>query len=140
MVQHQVLRQVDDSANEALPHRRIILVTSALPQEGKSFIALNLAHAIATRGARPVLLVDADGQAGSLTALLGSLGLVVLLLLAIPFHRRPGAGRTLLPLLTGLFGFWSIGFVLVATLRYGLDLRPLLVPVAAAGPSSCRCG
>ena len=64
-------------------------------------------------------------------ALLLSLGLVVLLLLAIPFHRRSGSGRTLLPLLTGLFGFWSIGFVLVATLRYGLDLRPLLVPVAA---------
>lgn len=71
MLQHQVLRQVDDASAEASAHRRIILIASALPREGKSFLALNLAHGIASRGARPVLLVDADGKAQSLTALLG---------------------------------------------------------------------
>lgn len=71
MVQHQLLRQVDDALPDASPQRRIMLVASALPGEGKSFLALNLAHGIASRGARPVLLVDADGRPDSLTALLG---------------------------------------------------------------------
>jgi protein-tyrosine kinase len=71
MVQHQLLRQVDDALPDASPQRRIILIASALPGEGKSFLALNLAHGIASRGARPVLLVDADGRADSLTERLG---------------------------------------------------------------------
>ena len=57
LVQHQVLRVAERE-------RRIVLVTSALPREGRSFIALNLAAGIATTGARPALLVDADGRGG----------------------------------------------------------------------------
>lgn len=72
MVQHPLLRQVDDALPDASPQRRIILIASALPGEGRSFLALNLAHGIAGRGARPVLLVDADGGPGCLTALLGA--------------------------------------------------------------------
>jgi capsular exopolysaccharide synthesis family protein len=37
-----------------------ILVTSPLPQDGKSTIALNLATALAERGENPVLLLEAD--------------------------------------------------------------------------------
>jgi len=74
MVQHQLLRQVDDTATATPVQRRIVLLASALPGEGKSFLSLNLAHGIASRGARPVLLVDADGKAESLTALLGAGG------------------------------------------------------------------
>lgn len=73
LVQHQLLRQ----ANEA-SQRRIILVASALPREGRSFIALNIAAGIATTGARPVLLVDADARTSGLTrslALEGRAGL-----------------------------------------------------------------
>jgi receptor protein-tyrosine kinase len=66
LVQHQLLRQADEA-----PQCRIILVASALPREGRSFMALNLAGGIANRGARPVLLVDADGRASSLSRSLG---------------------------------------------------------------------
>ncbi|MGH7324238.1 MAG: GumC family protein [Candidatus Rokuibacteriota bacterium] len=45
--------------NHALSPARVILVTSAQPQEGKSFTAVNLAVALA-EGGEHVLLVDAD--------------------------------------------------------------------------------
>jgi len=46
-------------------HKRIILVTSAIPAEGKSFVALNLAAALA-EAESDVLLVDADLRKPSL--------------------------------------------------------------------------
>jgi capsular exopolysaccharide synthesis family protein len=49
---------------------RILLVTSALPNEGKSTIAANLARTLAMGGSR-VLLVDADMRRGYLHDLLG---------------------------------------------------------------------
>ena len=48
---------------------KILLVTSALPNEGKSTVTANLAHALALGGAR-VLLVDADLRRGALHELL----------------------------------------------------------------------
>ncbi len=39
---------------------KTILVTSALPQDGKSTVALNLATSLAERGKRSVLLLEAD--------------------------------------------------------------------------------
>ena len=72
MVQHQVLRQVDAATEAALPHARVVLVASALPNEGKSFVALNLAASIAASGGRPVLLVDADGRIDSVSHALGA--------------------------------------------------------------------
>lgn len=51
-------------------HRpKVILITSALPNEGKSTVAANLAHTLALGGAR-VLLVDADLRRGALHELL----------------------------------------------------------------------
>ena len=50
---------------------KTILITSALPQDGKSTIALNLATALAERGTRRVLLLDGDLHHASLGRLLG---------------------------------------------------------------------
>ena len=50
--------------------RRIMLVTSAMPNEGKSTIASNLAHTLAMGGSR-VVLIDADLRQGQLHELLG---------------------------------------------------------------------
>jgi capsular exopolysaccharide synthesis family protein len=49
---------------------RLLLITSALPDEGKSTVAANLARTLALGGAR-VLLVDADLRRGHLHHLLG---------------------------------------------------------------------
>jgi capsular exopolysaccharide synthesis family protein len=49
---------------------KVVLVTSAEPNEGKTTVTVNLAHALAFGGAR-VLLVDGDLRKGSLCKLLG---------------------------------------------------------------------
>jgi protein-tyrosine kinase len=66
-----------------LPHGNVIMVTSALPGEGKSFTAVNLAMSIAMELDHHVLLVDADVAKPSLMASFGlppSRGLLDLLL------------------------------------------------------------
>ena len=55
------------------PRPKAILVTSAVPDEGKSTISLNLASALAMGGAR-VLLVDGDIRRGRLHKLLDVVG------------------------------------------------------------------
>jgi protein-tyrosine kinase len=55
----------------------IVLVTSAMPGEGKSFTAVSLALSIASEGARDVLLVDGDVVRRSVSRALGA-------------DRRPG--------------------------------------------------
>jgi capsular exopolysaccharide synthesis family protein len=49
---------------------KVILVTSAMPDEGKSTVCANLAHTLALGGAR-VLLVDGDLRKGTLHRLVG---------------------------------------------------------------------
>jgi Mrp family chromosome partitioning ATPase len=44
---------------EKMPLKRM-LVTSALPKEGKSFVAANLAQVLVRQHGRRVLLIDAD--------------------------------------------------------------------------------
>lgn len=57
--------EADDSS------KKIVLVSSALPQEGKSTIAVNLARALAKSG-RFTLLIDLDAKAQTLSRLIGS--------------------------------------------------------------------
>ena len=52
---------------------RSLLITSTLPGEGKTFVALNLALAISRQHERRALLVDADLRTSSLPARMGAL-------------------------------------------------------------------
>jgi receptor protein-tyrosine kinase len=67
LAQQQVLRGMEEAGGR----NRVVLVTSARPGEGKSFIALNLAAVMAASGARKVVLVDVDGKRGSISDALG---------------------------------------------------------------------
>ncbi len=74
VVHHQLLRTIRtmDAPTEGSGRgRRVVLITSARPGEGKSFCSLNLAVSIAHGRSAQVLLVDADGKRGSLSELLG---------------------------------------------------------------------
>jgi capsular exopolysaccharide synthesis family protein len=51
---------------------KTLLVTSALPKEGKSFVAANLAHVMALQPECRVLLIDADLRNPRLHSLLGT--------------------------------------------------------------------
>ena len=55
----------------SIRHGNLIMITSALPGEGKSFTALNLAMSIAMELDHTVLLVDADVARPSLPGILG---------------------------------------------------------------------
>jgi capsular exopolysaccharide synthesis family protein len=63
-------------------HRQTILVTSSVPDEGKTFVATNLAISLAKAG-RSVLLVDADMRnpnVGKLLGLENTVGMITVLL------------------------------------------------------------
>jgi len=103
--QFQVLRS--NLEGWALEHGTgVILITSALPGEGKSFVALNLAVALSDAGSN-VLLVDADLRAPSLH---------------FPFNLDPPNG--LLPYLKGKAEF-ADSVSMTSSSRLGL--------IAAAG-------
>jgi Mrp family chromosome partitioning ATPase len=55
----------------AIHHGNLIMLTSALPKEGKTFCAINLAMSIATEMDHTVLLVDADVARPSVLLTLG---------------------------------------------------------------------
>ncbi len=81
LVQRQLLRiafppvgvaaRASTDADAAGAPANLVMVTSARPREGKSFTALNLAAGIVRQGDHPVLLIDADSKAQSLTGCLG---------------------------------------------------------------------
>lgn len=55
----------------APPGTNLVMITSALPGEGKTFCAINLAISIAMEMDRTVLLIDADVARPSVTSVLG---------------------------------------------------------------------
>ena len=61
-------------AGDARAESRLVLVTSALPGEGKTFTALNLAFSVARERDVSVLLVDADVPKGHLSRTFGLQG------------------------------------------------------------------
>ena len=58
----------------AIPNGNLIMITSALPGEGKTFTAINLALSIALERDRTVLLVDADVAKPGVSAYIGKAG------------------------------------------------------------------
>jgi receptor protein-tyrosine kinase len=70
LVQRQILRSAFGPGAEP-GFSNLLLVTSARPGEGKSFMATNLAGSIARQGDHHVLLVDADSKRDSICYSLG---------------------------------------------------------------------
>jgi receptor protein-tyrosine kinase len=70
LVQRQILRSAFGPSAEP-GFSNLLLVTSARPGEGKSFMATNLAGSIARQGDHHVLLVDADSKRDSICYSLG---------------------------------------------------------------------
>jgi protein-tyrosine kinase len=67
----QIKRPLIEKATTGAANMRLIMVTSALPGDGKSFTSLNLAFSIAHERDASVLLVDADGPKARISELLG---------------------------------------------------------------------
>lgn len=65
LIQHALGKQTTQG-----PNRNLIMVTSALPNEGKTFVAVNLAMSLAMEVDCRVLLVDADVLAPSIPQIL----------------------------------------------------------------------
>src|SRR5271157_3924543 len=70
LVQRQILRSAFGPGAEP-GFSNLLLVTSARPGEGKSFMSTNLAGSIARQGDHHVLLVDADSKRDSICYSLG---------------------------------------------------------------------
>jgi protein-tyrosine kinase len=69
--QFRTLRSRFYSMRERMP-LRTLLIASALPKEGKSFVAANLAQVLARQQGRRVLLIDGDMRVPSLHTSLGT--------------------------------------------------------------------
>jgi len=68
VIKRQLLVNVSEGATK---NANLIMVTSALPNEGKTFVAINLAMSMAKEVDRRILLVDADVARPSLLPRLG---------------------------------------------------------------------
>jgi receptor protein-tyrosine kinase len=71
ILKRPVLANAFGPSGERIGRRNVVMVTSAVPGEGKTFTAINLAMSIATELQRTVLLVDADVVQPSLASRLG---------------------------------------------------------------------
>jgi exopolysaccharide/PEP-CTERM locus tyrosine autokinase len=71
VIKRPLLANATGKGPSVLPNGNLIMVTSAMPGEGKSFTAINLAMSIAMELDHRVLLVDADVAKPSLLSSLG---------------------------------------------------------------------
>jgi exopolysaccharide/PEP-CTERM locus tyrosine autokinase len=71
VVKRQPLANMDDKAAVPVRNANLIMVTSALPDEGKTFVAINLAISLSMELNKQVLLVDADVARPSVMSRLG---------------------------------------------------------------------
>ncbi len=71
IIKRPLLRSALGAVSSGLKHGNLIVVTSALPGEGKTYCAINLAMSIAMEKDHTVLLVDADVARPSVLRVLG---------------------------------------------------------------------
>lgn len=71
VVKRQLLANMDDKAAVPVRNANLIMVTSALPDEGKTFVAINLAISLSMELDKKVLLIDADVARPSVMSRLG---------------------------------------------------------------------
>lgn len=71
IIKRPLLRNARDCGDVSIKHGNLIIVTSALPGEGKTYCAVNLAMSIAMEMDITVLLVDADVARPSILKVLG---------------------------------------------------------------------
>jgi exopolysaccharide/PEP-CTERM locus tyrosine autokinase len=70
-IKRRVIPGAFGKGDQAIPGGRLVMVTSALPGEGKTFCSINLALSLAREKDLSVLLVDADVRNPSLSRRLG---------------------------------------------------------------------
>ncbi len=70
-IKRPLLMKAAQSSDKRVPKGNLVLVTSAVPREGKTFTAVNLAMSIAMELDHTVLLVDADVAKSDVSRLLG---------------------------------------------------------------------
>jgi receptor protein-tyrosine kinase len=71
VIKRPIIRNALDFAGTHIKHGNLVMVTSALPGEGKTFTSVNLALSIAMEFNSTVLLVDGDVAHPTLPSLLG---------------------------------------------------------------------
>lgn len=71
VIKRPLIKNAMGKGASLVKHGNLIMITSALPGEGKSFTALNLAMSIATELDNTVMLVDADVARPSVMRMLG---------------------------------------------------------------------
>ncbi len=71
VIKRPVLMKASPSSDNRVPNGNLVLVTSAVPGEGKTFTAVNLAMSIAMELDHTVLLVDADAAKSDISRLFG---------------------------------------------------------------------
>src|SRR5206468_9804732 len=72
VVKRPIIRNALGKADERVKHGNLVMVTSALPGEGKTFTSINLAMSVAQKKKPRVLLVDGDVAHPSMPAVLGA--------------------------------------------------------------------
>jgi protein-tyrosine kinase len=71
ILKRPILANAFGESGQRVGRRNVVMVTSALPGEGKTYTAVNLALSIATELQRTVLLIDADVVKPSIAARIG---------------------------------------------------------------------
>lgn len=70
-IKRPVLKNISGQSGAPIPHANLVMVTSALEGDGKTFTSLNLAISIAMEQDKSVLFIDADVLKASAGKLLG---------------------------------------------------------------------